>query len=178
MGNAALTRAFFICLPLLTKDEEITPKCIKLYYMGEKTKLPSLYAAKRRNTASSCTKMFVYWERSCVELVSQCGDFVWKRAAGIVLQRTSKPLDPPALPRNSGSLAYSLWLQSLKRVQRRAAGSEFPSHLLLQEEKRVWSSPLKTELDHERTHKTIAFLTAGIKNFKPAVFNQTSFRPN
>lgn len=101
------------------------------------------------------TKMFVYWERSCVELVSQWGNFACQTAAGIVLQRPSKPTDPPAIPRNSGCLAYSLWLWSLKRVHRGATGSEFPSHLLLQKKKRVWSSTLKTELDHKQTHVTL-----------------------
>lgn len=56
MGNTALTRAFFKHLPLLTKDEEITCKLIKLCYMWEKTKLPSLYSAKRRKPALSCTR--------------------------------------------------------------------------------------------------------------------------
>lgn len=147
---------------------------------GEKNQSCQLYilaGGENQHWAVLGTKMFVYWEWSCVEFVSQCGNFVCKRAAGIV--RTSKSLDPPALPRNSGCLAYSLWLGSLKRVHRGATGSEFPSYLLLQKKKRVWSSPLKTELNHKQTcytHKIIAFLTTGIKNFKLAVFNQ--IQPN
>ena len=155
MGNTALTRALFKCLSLLTKDEEITSKCIKLYYRRKKScHLYILPRGENQHWAVLRTKMFVYWEWSCTKLVSQCGNFVCKRTAGIVLQRASKPTDPPAFPRNSCCLAYSSWLWSLKRVHRGATGSDFPSHLLLQKKKRVWSSPLKTlqtELDHKQT---------------------------
>lgn len=132
-----------------------------------------LPGGENQHRAVPGTKLFVYWEWSCVEFLSHCGNFGCKRAAGIVQQRASKPPDPPALPRNSGCLAYSLWLGSLKRVHRGATGSEFPSHLLLQKKKRVWSSKNWSEPQTNPLHsQNIAFLTTGIKIFKLAVFNQ------
>lgn len=144
MGNTALTRAFFKCLSLLTKDEEITSKCIILYHRREKScHLYILPGGENQHWA----KIFVYWEWSCIQLVPQCGNFVCKRTAGIVLQRASQPTDPPAFPRRARCLAYSFWLWSLKRVHRGATGSDFPSHLLLQKKKRVWSQSSKNTSD-------------------------------
>lgn len=48
---------------------------------GEKTPNCYLYilpGGENHHGAVLGTKMFVYWEWSCVELVSQCGNFVWK----------------------------------------------------------------------------------------------------
>jgi len=123
---------------------------------GQKKKLPSLYSAKRRKPALSCT----YYVQKCLYIES---DPVSRRCLSVgisfakELQRASQPTDPPAFPRNSCCLAYSFSLWSLKRVHRGATGSDFPSHLLLQKKKRVLSSPLKTlqtELDHKQTHLT------------------------
>lgn len=51
MGNTALTRAFFKCLPLLTKDEEIARKCIKLYYMrGKKNQAATFLFCQEEKT--------------------------------------------------------------------------------------------------------------------------------
>lgn len=129
---------------------------------GRKRHLYILPRGENQHWTVLHTKMFVYWEWSCIKLVSQCGSSICKRTAGIVLQKATKPTDPPAFPRNSCCLAYSFWLWSLKRVHRGATGSDFPPHLLLQRKKRVWSSPLKplqTKLDHKQTHITLKMYT-------------------
>lgn len=186
MGNTALTRAFFKHLSLLTKDEEITSKCSKLDYRREekKNKLPSLYSAKRKKPAMSCTMyknvciLRVILYQACVPL----WEFHLQKNCRDCSAKSIEAYGPTAFPRNSCCFAYSFWLWSLKRVHRGAKGSDFPSHLLLQKKKGVWSSPLKTlqtELDHKPnhithktyTHKNATFLTPAIKIFK-AIYNQ------
>lgn len=178
MGNTALTRAFFICIPRLTKDEEITPKALNFITWGKKPELPSLYSAKRRKPALSCTR----YKNVCILRVILCQacvpvwEFCLQKSCWDCSSKSIQAYWPPCPSQEFWLLGLPFVTGKSEKSSQRSNRIRIPlSRFVAEKEKGLiqssknWTGP---QTNPCYTHKTNAFLATGTEIFKPAVFNR------